>query len=444
MATNSVQLQPAIPLDPDAFQYNLRRGMLRPDFFNGWQRETLSWKQAAYLGSNLTMAIQYLSGPDAARLLSENCTSNIANMKSGRWRHVIMCSEKGNIIRHGVVLRISEEEFECYSLDPCLEVLSGSGRYNVKPMSKAPFKDFIFQIGGPKSLEILENAAQEDLHDIEFMTFRPSSIAGHKVRVLRMGMVGTLGYEVQGSLECAHEVYTRIFETGKKYGMEKLGAISYTMCNHTENGFPQSGLHFLTADYENPEYAKYYKDTGIENSQLKQIAGSLSDKPEDYYRNPLELGWQGMINFKHNFPGRDALQKIKETGNYRRIVSLEWNKDDILDTIGSYFQNDTEPYKMMDFPRDNLFKCSADKVLDQNGKTIGAAMGRIYTLYYRQMISMAVVDPGYAGIGTEVKILWGDTGSPQKEIRAKVARYPYLDLVRNENFDVETIPHYKP
>jgi glycine cleavage system aminomethyltransferase T len=67
-------------------------------------------------------------------------------------------------------------------------------------------------------------------------------------------------------------------------------------------------------------------------------------------------------------------------------------------------------------------------------------MGRLYTLYYRKMISLAVLDPQYAKIGTEVEVIWGDKNDRKKNIRATVARYPYLDLVRNEHFDVETIP----
>jgi glycine cleavage system aminomethyltransferase T len=361
-------------------------------------------------------------------------------MKPGRARHAIMCSGKGNIIRNGVVLRISEDEFQCYTFAPLIELLANSGRYNVDPMPIAEFNDFIFQIGGPKSLEILERAAGEDLHDIKFMNFRNTTISGHTVRILRMGMAGTLGYELHGTLDHARDVYERIYETGKAYGMEKLGALSYNICNHTENGFPQTGAHFLTAEAECPEFAKHMgKACSIEELR-NQISGSYSENPEDLYRNPFEFGWDNMVGFNHDYLGKEALAKIKESGNHRRIVSLEWNEEDTLDVIGSFLSQGEKPYKMMNFPHDPMGKRNVDKVIDNDGNVVGAAMGRLYTLYYRKMISLAILDPELTKIGTEVNVVWGNKDDRKKNIRATVARYPYLDMVRNEHYNVESIP----
>ncbi len=65
---------------------------------------------------------------------------------------------------------------------------------------------FLYQIGGPKSLEMLEEAAQEDLHDIRFLHHRMSKIDGRDVRIVRVGMAGTLSYEVHGRIVDAHTV----------------------------------------------------------------------------------------------------------------------------------------------------------------------------------------------------------------------------------------------
>jgi len=441
-----VMLHPAIPYDPDDMEsspYQMRRGLLTRESFSGWEKETLSWKYSAYIGANLTMPIQYLRGPEAAKLLADHCTSDFTTMKPGRARHAIMCSEKGNIIRNGVILRTSEEEFQCYTFAPLIEILANSGKYNVEAMPTAVFRDFIFQIGGPKSLEILEHAAREDLHDIKFMAFRSTMIAGHKVRILRMGMAGTLGYEVHGPLECAHDVHGRIFEAGREFGIERLGSIAYQLCNHTENGFPQTGHHFMTAEAEHPEYARYMGSACSIETLKKQVSGSYTENPEDLYRTPLEFGWDNMISFKHDFLGKEALQRMKEEGKYKRVVSLEWNEEDILDVIASFFRGDEHPYKLMGFPHDRKATRNADRVLDKNGRIIGAALGRVYTLYYRKMISLAVIEPEYTELGTEVTVVWGNKNDRKKNIRATVARFPYLDLVRNEKFDVETIPHYK-
>lgn len=81
----------------------------------------------------------------------------------------------------------------------------------------------------------------------------------------------------------------------------------------------------------------------------------------------------------------------------------------------------------------------ADQVL-KDGKVVGISSGRTYSLYYRQMISMCSINTEHTAIGTEVSLLWGNPGTRQKEIRTKVARFPYLNENRNENIDVTTIP----
>ena len=56
------------------------------------------------------------------------------------------------------------------------------------------------------------------------------------------------------------------------------------------------------------------------------------------------------------------------------------------------------------------------------------------------MISLCMIDIEHSEIGTDVVVLWGDPGTRQKEIRAKVARFPYLDVERNSEIDVNKIP----
>jgi glycine cleavage system aminomethyltransferase T len=68
-----------------------------------------------------------------------------------------------------------------------------------------------------------------------------------------------------------------------------------------------------------------------------------------------------------------------------------------------------------------------------DGQLVGVSSGRIYSLLYKEMISLCSLNTEYADLGTEVTVLWGDPGSRQMEIRATVSRFPFLDLERNEN-----------
>jgi vanillate/3-O-methylgallate O-demethylase len=55
--------------------------------------------------------------------------------------------------------------------------------------------------------------------------------------------------------------------------------------------------------------------------------------------------------------------------------------------------------------------------------------------YFREVISMATIDVACAKIGTEVIVQWGDHGRRIKNVRATVARYPYLTEGRNDHVD---------
>ena len=58
-------------------------------------------------------------------------------------------------------------------------------------------------------------------------------------------------------------------------------------------------------------------------------------------------------------------------------------------------------------------------------RIVGAATSRGYSYWFRQMLSLCVIEPQCAEPGTEVTVVWGEPGKPQKEIRAKVAPAPY-------------------
>lgn len=90
-------------------------------------------------------------------------------------------------------------------------------------------KKFLFQIAGPRSLELLEKVTKKDLHDIKFMTFRNISINGKTVRIARMGMAGTLAYELHGDTEVAYELYDLIYRSGEEFGIRRLGWHTYMM-----------------------------------------------------------------------------------------------------------------------------------------------------------------------------------------------------------------------
>jgi glycine cleavage system aminomethyltransferase T len=447
-------LFPAIPYDPGVSVYAALGNVLYPREYTGWLDETMSWKTTCYIHAGLSMGMARIKlvGPDAERLLSECTVSDFSKMKIGRARHSIFCNKFGHVLSHGMSVRIGQDAFDCYSVEHALRYYVSTNKYDVQPI-EVNYDDFVFQIGGPASLQTVENACRKDLHDLAFMNMTEAAIAGHTVRVLRMGMAGTLAYEIHGDIKDAVDVYNAIYASGEQFGIKKLGELLFTyMCNHTENGYPQDCCHFYDAFREDQDFYKWYRekmypehpgyhDPWDQGGGIEEMRGTLGDNIIDYYRNPIELGWGNSIHWNHDFIGKEALKKIADN-NPRKPVTLLWNAEDVLDVYASYMRTG-KPYLFMPWPRGDGEGDFQLKVVNNNGKFIGVTSYRTYTFYSRNNISLCCLDADYAKFGSEVIILWGDKDKhPIKKIRTTVAKFPFLDLVRNENYDIGGIPRY--
>ncbi len=436
-----VPYDPCDPKMPDLYVCAGARPFAVPYEYTGWRDEQMSWKTTCYLHGTLNPTPTYrIKGPEALKFLIDTHVNSFTNFPVGTGKHSIMCNEEGLMMMDGVLLRLGEDDFITYWMAPYIAYALQKGNYRATGEDLTG-KVFLFQVGGPRSLEVLERATGECLHDIKFIHHRMSTIAGKNVRILRLGMAGTLAYEVHGSLEDAYPVYKAIWAAGEPLDMRKLGWHTYMM-NHTEDGFPQAYYHFPYPWGEDKGFVEFLSTVSGTIGIQARFTGSMGTDIRLRYRNPVELGLARMIKFDHDFVGRKALEK--EVANPRRaMVTLVWNKEDLIDIYASQFEQG-ESYANLDEPnhfpvKHGVHGYHADQVL-KNGKLVGISSGRAYSYYFRDMISLCSIDVEQSALGTEVIVLWGDPGTRQKEIRAVVSRFPYLNENRNEKVDVSTIP----
>jgi vanillate/3-O-methylgallate O-demethylase len=74
----------------------------------------------------------------------------------------------------------------------------------------------------------------------------------------------------------------------------------------------------------------------------------------------------------------------------------------------------------------------------QGGEPVGVSTSRGYSAYFREVISLCTIDVGHSEPGTQVTVLWGAPRTPQREIRATVARAPYKE--NRGRADLTTLP----
>ena len=433
--TQTIAYSPFEPIPDYAplFINSMISGGLQAFEFTGWRDETISWKETCYLhaGLNATHTLK-IKGADTFKFLHRICVNSFEKFPIGSIKQGVMCNSKGLVTDTGVILRIGEDEVISYWMMSMLSAFNSGvyGKYEIE-IENLTGKVFLLQIAGPTSINTLESATGQSLRELKFLRSMDAVIADKPVKIYRLGMAGTLAYEAHGALEDALDVYNAIYEAGIPFGIRRLGNRSYPM-NHSENGFPQTMVHFFPASVD-------YDEANI--ALQLPVYGSLSDNVDNFFHNPYELGWGKVVKFDHDFVGREALEKIAAE-NKRILVSLEWNVEDIADVFASQFRDEV-PFKYIESPRDPdtwFGGVSHDMVVNEKGEMIGMSFGRQNSAYFHCMISICCLDVDYAQPGSEIMVVWGEPGARQKKIRAKVARYPYNNILRNENTDVTLLP----
>lgn len=400
---------------------------------DGWEKIGKSYFEACYIHAGISGPQTTYSGPDAEKLLSYTSINDVTKWKIGRCKHLVNLTPDGLIANHALFFKDGEQTFRTTAgCTVPIDMELATGKYQCERKDE---NVFVFQLSGPKALIVLEKACQENFHDLKFLEFRPCRIEGidAELEICRIGMSGTIAYEIHGSAELGPQVYDCLYQTGKEYGIQRMGWRDYTI-NHTFGGFPQMTVHFELSLYQSPEFC-------AAAPFMPKISGSV--EPENMrarFRTPGEVDWLWMAKFDHDFIGREALEnEVRNPG--RKIVSLELNVDDMCDVYRSQFTDD--PYKFMEMPcaEEQPAGGHQDYVTDKEGNVIGIASNPTYSSHYRTTICQAIIDHDQIEEGKEVILKWGDYGKKIKDIRAVITRYPYMnDVEPNQKYDVSTIP----
>jgi glycine cleavage system aminomethyltransferase T len=298
-------------------------------------------------------------------------------------------------------------------------------------------KAYRYQVQGPNAIKVIEKVTGKSAPNIKFFNGCLFTIAGRDVRGLRHGMAGQPGFELFGPWADADIVRSTIVEAGQEFGLRQVGARAYSS-NTLESGWIPSPMPAIYSGDKMKPYREWLPAEGYEAKA--SLGGSFySDKIEDYYLTPYDLGYGHIVKFDHDFIGREALEKLAGKPS-RRKVTLALNGEDVTRAIGTMFQKDGRA-KYFDFPSAVYATLPYDKVV-KDGKTIGISTWCGYSANEGKMLTLAMLDPEHAEPGNEVTFVWGEDGGgtskptverhTQTAIRATVSPVPYAEVARKE------------
>ena len=212
---------------------------MRPAFYgNPSQEKALIQGEALNVRNNVgiidvsTLGKLEIRGSDAAEFINRMYTFAYAKQPVGRVRYTLMTDEGGTIIDDGVACRWGEQHFYLTATTSGVD-----GVYRAMLRKNAEWGldvDIVnvtstyaaVNIAGPNSRKVLQNLVKDvDLSPEAFpyLGAREGYVANIPARLMRIGFVGELGFEVHVPCGCGEALWDALMVAGKRFHIKPFG-----------------------------------------------------------------------------------------------------------------------------------------------------------------------------------------------------------------------------
>ncbi len=197
------------------------------------QREAAAARQSVGLFDGSSLGKIVVEGQDAAAFLNLLFYNELANLKPGKLRYVLLLRETGVVYDDGVVARIAPDR---YLLSPSSSHTAGvlalleAWHQTEYPHLKVAFHDTTgawatFAVSGPNAREVLAPLTKIDLsaEALPHMAFASGRILGVAGRIARVSFTGERSYEVSVPSGYGASLWTALREAGAAFGITPYG-----------------------------------------------------------------------------------------------------------------------------------------------------------------------------------------------------------------------------
>jgi sarcosine oxidase subunit alpha len=336
------------------------------------QEEALAVRHAAGIIDGGSLGKFELQGPDASEFLNRFYTGIFSSQKIGETRYALMLDEAGVVVDDGVVSRLGLESFyvtvstsnaaSVYrEMQRCLQTWKlNVGLTNVTGVLG------LINVAGPKARQILAKTTSLDISDkaFAFGEIREAEVAGVPARIIRVGFVSDLAFEIHVTAGHARHVWDALLAAGKDEGLRPFG-------------------------------------TDAQRLLRLEMGNHLVGHDTDGLTNPFEIGAEWAIKMaKGFFVGQRSLKIIAKRPIKKRLVPF------VLD----------EGYKGQMPQECNL--------VIEDGQIKGRTTSISFSKSAGRVIGFAYVDPNQASPGSRFNIRT-DSGVM---VKATVVKAPFVSL----------------
>jgi len=211
----------------------------RPAFYGAAQnRDQLIQAEAIQVRNNVglidvsTLGGIEIRGPDAAEFMNRIYTFVFLKQPVGKTRYAVLTNEHGVVIDDGVACRISEEHFYVTATTSGVDrVYRDMMKWNAQwrldiDIANVTSAFSAVNLAGPNAREVLATLTRDvDLSSEAFpyLAYRQGHVAGIPARLLRVGFVGELGYEIHVPARFGEALWDHLMAAGKEFDLKPFG-----------------------------------------------------------------------------------------------------------------------------------------------------------------------------------------------------------------------------
>lgn len=257
-----------------------------------------------------------VEGENALGLLQRVTTNDVSKLAIGDAQYSCFPNDSNGIVDDLICYRMKENTYllvvNASNIDKDWNWISKHNKEFNAELKNISENYSLLAIQGPKAVEAMQSLTSIDLGEIPFYKFKIADFAGVEHAIISAtGYTGSGGFEIYVKNEEVEEVWNKVFEAGKDWGIKPIGLAARDTLR-LEMG-----------------YCLYGNDINDETS-------------------PIEAGLGWITKFSKDFINKENLLAQKENGITRKLVAFEMtergiprNGYDIVAADGSIIGNVT-------------------------------------------------------------------------------------------------------
>jgi sarcosine oxidase subunit alpha len=213
-------------------------------------REILQTRSSVGILDASTLGKLIVSGPDAGKFLDMLYTNMMSNLKPGKCRYGLMCSENGFLIDDGVVARLDENTFLCHTttggaerIHAHMEEWLQTEWWDWKVFTQNVTEQYAqIAVVGPNARMLLEKLGGTDIskESLGFMEWVDAKLGGFNARIFRISFSGELSFEISVRSSSGLDFWNTLLDAGSEFDVMPYGTEALHVMR-AEKGFIMIG-----------------------------------------------------------------------------------------------------------------------------------------------------------------------------------------------------------